>query len=73
MSMGECHYIEKHVAAQWDDGSYRLFVFQFLCVDSGIVQQMRHRTNPDGTLEYEYYIHYIDRIYSCSSEIVNNI
>ncbi|KAK8806459.1 hypothetical protein WA588_003028 [Blastocystis sp. NMH] len=29
-------------------------------VDSGVVQQIREKTNPDGSKEYEFYIHYID-------------
>ena len=57
------YYIDQHVAAQWDDDSYRTFVlFLDSYIDSGIVQQIRERTNPDGSSEYEYYIHYIDCI-----------
>ena len=29
-------------------------------IDSGVVQQIREKTNPDGTKEYEFYIHYVD-------------
>lgn len=29
-------------------------------IDSGVVQQIREKTNPDGSKEYEFYIHYID-------------
>lgn len=29
-------------------------------IDSGVVQQIREKTNADGTKEYEFYIHYID-------------
>ena len=61
MSIGESrYYIEQRVAAQWDDGSYRSFFLLFLFLDSGIVQQIRERSNADGTSEYEYYIHYVD-------------
>ena len=35
--------------------------YPFLTVlDSGVVQQIREKANPDGTKEYEFYIHYID-------------
>lgn len=36
--------------------------YDFLCLDSGIVQQIRERSNADGSSEFEYYIHYIDCI-----------
>lgn len=42
----------------------------YLWIDSGIVQQIRERTNNDGTSEYEYYIHYIDC--NLSSSVVND-
>ena len=37
-----------------------MILIWYLWIDSGIVQQIRERTNNDGTSEYEYYIHYID-------------
>lgn len=36
--------------------------YEFLFLDSGIVQQIRERSNADGSSEFEYYIHYIDCI-----------